>query len=94
MDYIEIIGFTAGTIAIGAFLPQAVKTFKTKHSGDISTVMLLLQMSCVALWMVYGILKQSPSLIICNFFTLAAVSSVFIMKMVYDRRDKRLHLES
>lgn len=88
MINIEIIGFIAGTIAVGAFLPQAIKTFKTRQTGDLSTVMLIMQMACVGLWMIYGILKQSPSLIICNFFTLAVVASVFIMKLSFESRSK------
>ncbi|MBU2513691.1 hypothetical protein KJ966_20315 [bacterium] len=87
MEYIEIIGFIAGSIAVAAFLPQAVKTFKTKEAQDLSFVMLLLQTTCVFLWMVYGILKNSPSLMICNFATLLIVGSVFLMKIRYGKRE-------
>ena len=89
MDTIEIIGFLAGTLSISAFLPQAIKTFNTKQTGDLSTIMLVLQSSCVALWIIYGVVKQSPSLVICNFITLLVVLSVLIMKIVFDRRRKR-----
>ncbi len=93
MEYIEIIGFAAGSIAVAAFLPQAVKTYRTKEAQDLSFVMLLLQTTCVFLWMVYGILKNSPSLMICNFATLLMVGSVFFMKIRYGKRESLRNAE-
>jgi len=83
---VEILGFIAGSLSAGAFMPQAVKTFRTRQTGDLSTVMLIIQVICVSLWMVYGIFKHSPSLIVCNFLTFLVVLSVLVMKLRYGRR--------
>ena len=39
MDKVEIVGFVAGFIMIFSFLPQLVRTFKTKRATDISVFM-------------------------------------------------------
>ncbi|WP_026883341.1 SemiSWEET family sugar transporter [Clostridium akagii] len=88
MDKIEIIGFVAGFVMIFSFLPQFIKTYKTKRANDLSKFMLILQMTCISLWVVYGFFKQSQSLIISNLISLIIVVCVFIMKLNYDRKSK------
>ena len=88
MDKVEIVGFVAGFIMIFSFLPQLVRTFKTKRATDISVFMLILQMTCIALWTIYGIFIQSQSLIISNAISFIIVFAVFVMKLVYDKKNK------
>ena len=49
------IGFVAGLLTAFAFLPQVLKTWRTRSSGDLSAMMLTAQSTGVALWIVYGI---------------------------------------
>jgi len=39
MDIVTIMGYVAGVCTTSAFLPQAVKIVKTKHTKDISLMM-------------------------------------------------------
>ena len=39
MDFITIMGYLVGVCTTSAFLPQAVKIVKTKHTKDISLIM-------------------------------------------------------
>jgi len=47
---IELLGFAAGALTAFAFLPQVVKTWRTRSSGDLSLAMLGAQSAGVSLW--------------------------------------------
>lgn len=87
MDSVEIVGFLAGFIMVFSFLPQLIKTYKTKRTQDISIFMLILQIICISLWMTYGLLINSQSLIITNAISLVIVVSIFIMKIKFDKKE-------
>jgi len=63
---IEIIGTTAGILSCITFMPQVVKTWKLKSARDISPVMFVVAMVSTLLWLVYGILIGSFSMIFTN----------------------------
>jgi len=67
---VEIIGITAGALSCTTFLPQVIKTYKSKSSKDVSLVMFILAAVSTSLWLVYGILIGSFSLIFTNVIVL------------------------
>ncbi|HRF57987.1 MAG TPA: SemiSWEET transporter, partial [Campylobacterales bacterium] len=66
---IEIIGFTAAFLTTAAFVPQAVKVYKTKKTEDLSLALFVLLFVGVFLWLVYGVLIVSAPVIIANAVT-------------------------
>ena len=66
----QTLGFLAGTLTALAFLPQVIKTWRTRSTGDLSVAMLLAQSSGVALWIVYGVAIDSLPIILANTVTL------------------------
>ena len=58
MDLITIIGLVAGCLTTISFLPQAIKTWRSKSAKDISLAMFLCFCLGVILWIVYGALIQ------------------------------------
>lgn len=79
----EIIGFTAAILTTVAFLPQVYKTWKTKDVTSLSLPMLLLFFVGVVLWLIYGILKQSPSMIFANGTTVISAVLLLYFKLKY-----------
>lgn len=75
MDYIELLGMTAGTISSITFLPQVIKTWKSKSAKDISLWMILFVTSSVILWLIYGIFLKSIPIIYTN-------SAVLLMSLI------------
>lgn len=73
----EIIGFIAAILTTTAFLPQVYKTWKTKDVSGLSLPMLLIFFVGIIGWLVYGILKESPSMISAN--TITIVSTFFLL---------------
>ena len=76
------IGFVAGILTAFAFLPQVLKTWRTRSSGDLSAMMLTAQSTGVALWIVYGIAIGSTPVILANAVTLALCLALMVFKIV------------
>ena len=68
MDYINIIGLTAGAMCGISLFPQLLKVLRNKSTKDISREMFLLLAGSIFLWLVYGILLNNLPIIIANFF--------------------------
>ncbi|HKL16640.1 MAG TPA: SemiSWEET transporter, partial [Balneolaceae bacterium] len=64
MDSFTIIGLAAGFCTTLAFLPQALKTWRSKSAKDLSLGMYLIFCTGVALWLTYGILISDLPIII------------------------------
>lgn len=89
---IEIIGFTAAFLTTAAFVPQAVKVYKTKKTEDLSLALFVLLFVGVFLWLVYGVLIVSAPVIIANAVTLILVAYILLIKLSYiDVRRKHEH---
>ena len=81
MDTVNIIGSLAGSLTTIAFIPQAVKTWKTGSAQDISLFMFLLFSCGVLLWLIYGIQLHALPIILANGITLALSASILVMKV-------------
>jgi uncharacterized protein with PQ loop repeat len=75
---LEIIGFMAGFLGIVAWVPQ-VKTvwIEKKHEG-VSLPTFAVVALALTLWMTYGIIDGSPSIIFSNAAALIMILTVFI----------------
>ena len=83
MEIIELFGFVAGILVAISSLPQIIKSWKSKSTKDISISWLFINLTGQVLWISYGFLKDSLSLIIMSSVTFLMVISVLILKMRY-----------
>jgi MtN3 and saliva related transmembrane protein len=51
---IQYLGYLAGLLTVGAFLPQVVRTWRTRRTGDLSLATFALLITTGTLWMIYG----------------------------------------
>jgi len=86
MNMITLLGFVAASCTTVAFLPQVIKTYKSKSAKDLSLFMSTLLASGVALWLIYGLLIMDWPVIIANLFTLAMVLALLVFKLRYRGR--------
>ena len=85
----DIIGLTAAMLTSLAFLPQAIKTYKSKSAGDLSLAMFLIFIIGLILWLTYGILKNDLPIILSNIITLLLAGSILYFKIKDILRDKK-----
>ncbi|MHB8427415.1 MAG: SemiSWEET transporter [Acidiferrobacterales bacterium] len=83
MEFANVFGFLAGTLTTIAFLPQAIKIWKTKSTKDISLGMFTLFVTGVFLWIVYGVGIGSVPVIIANTVTLVLAVTILVFKIKY-----------
>ncbi|MBI5234488.1 MAG: SemiSWEET transporter [Deltaproteobacteria bacterium] len=83
MDGLTVLGLAAGAITTISFIPQVVKTWKTKSTKDISAGMFLMLSVGLVLWIIYGIYIQSLPVILTNVLTLVLVSLMLVLKRCY-----------
>lgn len=83
MDGFTLIGLAAGFCTTAAFLPQALKTWKTKSAKDLSLGMYSIFCTGVVLWLTYGILVGDIPIIITNAVTLLLAFSILYFKLSF-----------
>ena len=77
----EWTGYVAATLTTVAFLPQAVKTLKTRDTRSISLGMYIVFTVGVGFWLMYGIYLHSLPMIVSNVITLALAAAILAMKL-------------
>lgn len=83
MEMVTVIGLAAGFCTTLAFLPQAVKTWKSKSAKDLSLGMYSILCTGILLWLIYGILISDIPIIIANSVTLMLALSILYFKLIY-----------
>ncbi|MBF0454648.1 MAG: SemiSWEET transporter [Magnetococcales bacterium] len=83
MSQIELVGFVAGFLTAGSFLPQVLKTWRTHSTKDISLGMFVVYVFSTLLWIVYGYLIESGPVMAANGAILVMATFILIMKIKY-----------
>ena len=81
MNPTQLLGLTAGMLTTIAFLPQVIKTWKSRSAKDLSLGMFLLFCLGVAMWLAYGVLVQDIPVIAANLLTLMLASTLLFFKL-------------
>ena len=84
MSTTTMVGFLAGFLTTISFLPQVVKTWKSRSASDLSWGMFSVFSVGVMFWLIYGFLIQEPPIILWNSVTLALVLAILVMKLKFD----------
>jgi len=85
---VEIIGYMAAFLTTASFLPQAIKTIRTKSTKDLSPFMysgLVLGLVC---WLIYGISLKNIPMTLANGITLI-FASIILFVILTNRLKKR-----
>lgn len=78
MTIATLLGLMAGTFTTAAFVPQLLKTWRSRSARNISLGWLATFISGISLWLVYGLLIQSLPVILANGITL--ILTLFILR--------------
>lgn len=64
------IGYLVAFLTTISFIPQAVQIYKTKNTDSISKLMYIIFCFGVALWLSYGLMVSSRTIVIANSITI------------------------
>lgn len=76
-----MLGLVAGGCTTIAFLPQVLKTWKSRSAKDLSLGMFSFFCFGVLLWLIYGIMVNDIPVIAANGMTLMLASTLLFFKL-------------
>ncbi|MBS0473058.1 MAG: SemiSWEET family sugar transporter [Proteobacteria bacterium] len=78
---ITLIGLAAAFCTTVAFLPQVIRSWRTRSTADLSLSMFLIFTTGIALWLVYGLFMHDLPLIAANGVTLVLSGTILFFKL-------------
>ena len=87
MSASETIGTIAGALTTVAFIPQVVQVWRSKSAHDINLATFTMFSVGVAMWLLFGCLIHSVSVIVTNTVTLVLALAILLLKILYARPD-------
>ena len=82
---VDIFGYLAAILTTSAFLPQLIKTLKTKKADDVSLTTLVMFIIGVLSWIIYGYKISSTPILIANLITLILNLLILISKIYFSK---------
>ena len=82
---VEIFGYIAAILTTAAFLPQLIKTLKTKKADDVSLITLVMINIGVLSWISYGYKISSIPILLANLITLILNLLILISKIYFSK---------
>ena len=82
---VDIFGYIAAILTTAAFLPQLIKTLKTKKADDVSLITLIMFIIGVLCWIIYGYNISSIPILIANLITLILNLLILISKIYFSK---------
>lgn len=79
----DVLGYVAGILVTVSFLPQTMKSWKTKQTRDISLGRYSLYTLGLVLWTIYGIVIMNLPLIVMSALDTLLAGSILFMKLRY-----------
>jgi MtN3 and saliva related transmembrane protein len=81
----EIIGYIAGVIVIISWIPQVIKSYKTKSVNDLSILMIILVLTGISLWMIYAFIVKDGPIFASNAILAVLIIWLLYMKIRYEK---------
>ena len=81
MANMEWAGYLAAAMTTLAFVPQALKTIRTRDTRSISLGMYVVFTIGIAFWLVYGIALNSTPMILSNIVTFLLSATILGLKI-------------
>lgn len=78
---LEWAGYVAAVLTTTAFVPQAIKTIRSKDTRSISLGMYVVFTIGIAFWLAYGIALHSWPMIVSNIITFGLSATILAMKL-------------
>jgi MtN3 and saliva related transmembrane protein len=81
MTMTTLLGFAAAALTTLAFVPQVVRSWRTRVTRDVSLGMFLVMTTGIALWLAYGALIGDWPLIVANGIGFLLSLTVLVLKI-------------
>ena len=79
----NLIGYCAAALTTGAFVPQTIRTIRSRDTRAISFWMYAVFVTGIAFWFAYGLTLGSWPIILSNAITFLLAVTILAMKVRY-----------
>lgn len=80
---IQYLGYFAGLLTVGSFLPQVVRVWQTRRTQDLSLGMFALLSAASSLWIIYGAITTDWPVVLTNAGMVALNGALAVAKLRY-----------
>jgi MtN3 and saliva related transmembrane protein len=84
MDEWTYLAFLAGALTSTGYLPQIIKGLRTRRLEDVSLLMPAVLGIGMFLWLVYGVVREDPAIILANVVGSSLTAVLVVMKVRYE----------
>lgn len=81
----EIIGYLAGALSLVGYLPQALKTIRTRQTKDLSLLTFSIIGVSAMLWVVYGLVNSILAIWVTNSVVAGCTLAITVIKISTDK---------
>lgn len=74
------LGFAAACVTTSAWIPQTVKSVRTRSARDFSWPSLVMLCIGVSLWLAYGLVRRDAAIVGANAVTLVLILVIALVK--------------
>ncbi len=85
MTSLDLLGLVATCFTTSSFVPQVWRTWKTRDVSGISLPTYAIITVGLALWLLYGLLKNDLPLIVANAMMVVLTGAITVMKVRFER---------
>ncbi len=82
---ISYLGYVAGFLTTIGFVPQVVRSYRTKHVHDVSLVQPVLLLVGMILWLIYGVQRGDAAIMAANVVCITLNGILIALKIKYER---------
>lgn len=84
-----LLGLAATTMTTGCWLPQLLRSWRTRSTGDLSWLYLAVLGTGISLWLLYGVAVGDPVIIMANGLTIGLLVVLSVGKLRFDAERQR-----
>ena len=81
----EIIGYAAGLVIVLSWIPQVIKSYRTRSVNDLSLLMIILILIGIALWIIYALIVKDRPVLAVNIVLAVIISYLLYLKAKYQK---------
>lgn len=78
---VMLLGLVAACCTTLAFVPQVIKTWRTRSTGDLSLGMFSVMVTGIVLWLIYALIRGDLPLAAANGVTLVLAGTMLVLKL-------------
>jgi len=78
---VMLLGLVAACCTTLAFVPQVIKTWRSRSTGDLSLSMFSVMVTGIVLWLVYALIRGDLPLAVANGVTLVLAGTILFLKL-------------